>query len=158
MLRVLVSLRFYDGSTRREASRWIFLHYSPTLRWIIVLAYTFLLFLGTAASFNQKVFRLQLSNQSATPFCFCPEVNSAMLFRDRQPIKLQKKHYSDLEYMLKCITSLSCYKVQFLAGFRAQVSSNNLENLRRTWRGPACPPPLSSKADPMPPMGLIRPW
>ena len=47
-----------------------------------------------------KVFRLQLSNQNATPFCFCPEVNSAMLFRDMQPIKLQKKHYSDLEYML----------------------------------------------------------
>ena len=35
-----------------------------------------------------------------TPFCFCPEVNSAMLFRDTQPIKLQKKHYSELEYML----------------------------------------------------------
>ena len=49
-----------------------------------------------------KVFRLQfISNRNATPFCFCPEVNSAMLFRDTQPIKLQKKHYSDFEYMLK---------------------------------------------------------
>ena len=49
------------------------------------------LFFGTAAAFNQKVFHLQLSNQNATSFCFCPEVNSAMLFREAQPIKLQKK-------------------------------------------------------------------
>ena len=70
---------------------------------IDVLAYTFLFF-GTAASFsqkNQKAFRLQLSNQNATPFYFCPKVNSAMLFRDMQPIKLQKRRYSDFEYMLK---------------------------------------------------------
>ena len=87
-------------SPRREASRWISLHYSPTLRWIIVLAYTFLLFFGTAASFNKKVFRHQLSNENATPFCFGPKVNSAVLFQDTQPIKLQKNHYSDLEYML----------------------------------------------------------
>ena len=94
---------------------WIYLHYSPTLQVNYCFSIYFLLLFGTAAALPRliEVFCPQLLNQNATPFCFGSEVNSAMLFRDTQPIKLQKKHYSDFEFKLRKV--IYRYHKQFWA-------------------------------------------
>ena len=109
----------------REASsgEYMALHYSPTLRWIIVLLYTFCCFSAPLLRLIKVFWSSVIANQNATPFCFSAEANSAMLFRDTQPIKLQKKHYSDFEYMLKWVYmhSVICTESNYRHNFEGMI-------------------------------------
>jgi hypothetical protein len=55
---------------------------------------TLFVFGETIASFSTKICSsVTGTERNGTPFCFCPEVNSARLSGAEQPIRSRKKHY-----------------------------------------------------------------